>query len=94
MRQELGDDYTDKVFKKFSDVQAQIDFSSYWFRLSHKNIDTKGRVGLVATNSISQGKSRGAALDYITQNGAHIHDAISSQPWSGEANVYVSIVNW
>ncbi len=94
IRQELGDNYTDKVFKKFSDVQAQIDFSTYWFRLAHENIDEKGRVGLVATNSISQGKNRVAALDYITQNGGHIHDAISSQPWSGEANVYVSIVNW
>ncbi|MEA5535776.1 DNA methyltransferase [Crocosphaera sp. XPORK-15E] len=94
IRQELGDNYAEKVFSKFSDVQAQIDFSSYWFRLSHENIEGKGRVGLVATNSISQGKSRVAALDYITNNGGYIYEAISTQPWSGEANVYVSIINW
>ncbi|MFM6345566.1 MAG: class I SAM-dependent DNA methyltransferase, partial [Dolichospermum sp.] len=46
------------------------------------------------TNSISQGKSRIAALDYITQNGGYIHEAVSTQPWSGEAKVHVSIVNW
>ncbi len=94
VRQELGDEYAESVFKKFSEVHAQIDFSSYWFRLAHDHIGVSGRAGLVATNSISQGKSRKVSLDYITQNGGYIHEAISTQPWSGEANVHVSIVNW
>ncbi|MCC5625455.1 DNA methyltransferase, partial [Nostoc sp. CHAB 5715] len=94
IRQALGDNYTEKVFTKFSDAKAQIDFSCYWFRLAHIHIGESGRAGLVATNSISQGKSRAASLDYITQNDGYIHEAISTQPWSGEANVHVSIVNW
>lgn len=94
MRQDLGDEYTEKVFDKFSDAKAQIDFSCYWFRLTHAYIGETGRAGLVATNSISQGKSRSASLDYITYNGGYIHEAISRQTWSGEANVHVSIVNW
>ena len=52
------------------------------------------RAGLVGTNSISQGKSRIASLDHVVRNGGYIHEAISTQPWSGEANVHVSIVNW
>ncbi len=59
--------------------------------VENKNIT---RIGLVGTNSISQGKTRKATLDYITQNQGHIHNAISTQPWSGEAKVHVSIVNW
>ncbi len=94
IRAELGDDYTEKVFAKFGDIKAQIDFASYWFRLAHEHIKGNGRAGLVATNSISQGKSRSVSLDYIVQNGGYIYDAISSQPWSGEASVHVSIVNW
>ncbi|MEA5579719.1 DNA methyltransferase [Nodularia harveyana UHCC-0300] len=94
IRTALGDEYIDKVFKRFSDVKDSVDFCAYWFRLAHENIDEKGRVGLVATNSISQGKSRVAALDYITQNHGYIHEAVSTQPWSGEAKVHVSIVNW
>jgi hypothetical protein len=82
------------VFTRFSEVKDSVDFCSYWFRLAHNQLDEKGRAGLVGTNSISQGKSRVAALDYITHNGGHIHEAISTQPWSGEANVHVSIVNW
>ena len=53
-----------------------------------------GRAGLVGTNSIRQGWSRTAALDYIEQHGGHIHEAISTQVWSGQAKVHVSIVNW
>ena len=33
-------------------------------------------------------------LDYIVQHGGTITEAVSSQPWSGEAVVHVSIVNW
>ena len=94
IRAELGDDYTEKVFAKFGDIQAQVDFASYWFRLAHENMTENDRAGLVATNSISQGKSRSVSLDYIVHNGGYIYDAISSQPWSGEASVHVSIVNW
>ena len=94
MRLNLSDDYVNKVFTRFSEVKDSVDFCSYWFRLAHNQLDEKGRAGLVGTNSISQGKSRVAALDYITHNGGHIHEAISTQPWSGEANVHVSIVNW
>ncbi|MGC1395032.1 MAG: DNA methyltransferase, partial [Coleofasciculaceae cyanobacterium] len=94
MRIVLGDDYIDQVFGQFKDVKDSVDFCSYWFRLAHEHIDENGRAGLVGTNSISQGKSRRASLDYITQNNGYIHEAISTQPWSGEAKVHVSLVNW
>lgn len=94
IRMVLGDNYIDRVFAKFDDVKDSVDFCCYWFRLAHNQIKQNERVGLVGTNSISQGKSRAASLEYITQNGGYIHEAISSQPWSGEANVHVSLVNW
>jgi hypothetical protein len=89
----LGDDYIDRVFDRFSGLK-DVDFCAYWFRLAHENLGENCRAGLVATNSISQGKSRKATLDHIINNGGFIHDAISTQPWSGEAKVHVSIVNW
>ncbi|WP_242058597.1 DNA methyltransferase [Microcoleus sp. FACHB-SPT15] len=94
MRIVLGDDYIDHVFQRFPNVKDSVDFCSYWFRLAHEHLGENGRAGLVGTNSISQGKSRTATLDYITQNGGYIHEAISTQPWSGEAAVHVSLVNW
>jgi len=94
MRTVLGDGYIDRVFQHFPDVKDSVDFCSYWFRLAHDHIGENGRAGLVGTNSISQGKSRKATLDYIIQNGGYVHEAISTQPWSGEAKVHVSIANW
>ncbi|NDJ16186.1 class I SAM-dependent DNA methyltransferase [Myxacorys almedinensis] len=94
LRQELGDEQVNRVFERFPGVVDQVDISSYWFRLSHENLSGKGRAGLVATNTISQGKTRKAGLDYVTHSGGIIHDAVSTQPWSGEAKVHVSIVNW
>ena len=52
------------------------------------------RAGLVGTNTIRQNYSRIGGLDYIVDNGGVIYDAVSSMPWSGEANVNVSIANW
>ena len=93
MRLVLGDEYIDRIFAKFPDVK-DVDFCTYWFRLAHNHLGENCRAGLVATNSISQGKSRKVTLDYITQNGGRIYDVISTQPWSGEAKVHISIVNW
>jgi type I restriction-modification system DNA methylase subunit len=94
MRLNLGDEYVERVFKRFPEVRDSVDFCTYWFRLAQENLKSDGRAGLVATNSIRHGTSRRASLAYIRDHGGHIHAAISTQPWSGEANVHVSIVNW
>jgi SAM-dependent methyltransferase len=94
VRQVLGDEYSEKIFARFPKVKSQVDFCCYWFRLAHENSSKNERVGLVGTNTISQGNTRIASLDYITQNGGYLHDAISTQKWSGDAKVYVSLVNW
>jgi SAM-dependent methyltransferase len=95
MRQELGDKYVEKIFQTFPEIEnQQIDFASHWFRLANGNLKGKGRAGLVATNSIAQGKSKTASTEKIIEYGGHIHEAISTQPWSGDAVVHVSIINW
>ncbi len=52
------------------------------------------RAGLVGTNTIRQNESREASLDYLVENGGIITEAVSTQVWSGDAAVHVSIVNW
>ncbi|MGH7869495.1 MAG: type IIL restriction-modification enzyme MmeI, partial [Candidatus Dormibacteraceae bacterium] len=44
--------------------------------------------------TIRETSSRKASLDYVTDHGGIITQAVSSQPWSGDAAVTVSIVNW
>lgn len=91
-RREKGDEYAEKIYNTFPEVKGQPDFCVFWFR---KAADSKAtRIGLVGTNSIAQGVSRTAALEYITTKGGIIFDAISTQEWSGDASVHVSIVCW
>ena len=53
-----------------------------------------GRAGLVSTANVRFGDSRKHSLDYVVDNDGVIYEAVSSQPWSGDATVEVSIVNW
>ncbi len=92
--QELGYDYARKVQDRFPGVAKMADFCTHWFRLAHDALPENGRAGLVGTNTIRQNEGREASLDYVTQNGGTITNAVSTQVWSGDAAVHVSIVNW
>jgi SAM-dependent methyltransferase len=92
--QELGYDYARRLHDRFPDVPKMADFCTHWFRLAHDALPENGRAGLVGTNTIRQNEGREASLDYVVNNGGTITDAVSTQVWSGDAAVHVSIVNW
>ncbi len=92
--QELGYDYARRVHDRFPDIPKMADFCTHWFRIAHDALPENGRAGLVATNTIRQNEGRVASLDYVVGNGGTIIDAVSTQVWSGDAAVHVSIVNW
>lgn len=92
LRRELGDEYVEWLKAEFG--IGVKDFVVYWFRKAHARLELGGRAGLVATNSISQNRSREPSLEWILENNGVIVNAISTQDWSGEAAVDVSIVNW
>jgi hypothetical protein len=94
MQQEYGPDYVQKVRARYPDVPGRADYCVYWFRRAHDELPPAGRAGLVGTNTIRQNYSREGGLDYIVGNGGEITEAVSTQVWSGEAGVHVSIVNW
>lgn len=95
-----GADYVNKVRKAYPDVPGMADFCVHWFRRAHDELKpctaadpTAGRAGLVGTQNVRNNASRVGGLDYIAATGT-IVDAVENQPWSGEANVNVSIANW
>jgi hypothetical protein len=92
IRGELGDDYAEWLMHEFG--IGLKDYCVYWFRKAHDRLEDGGRAGLVGTNSVSQNRARGPSLQWIVDNGGVITSAVSKQPWSGEAVVYVSIANW
>lgn len=94
MQKEYGAAYVNRVRAQYPDVPGRADFCVYWFRRAHDELESGGRAGLVGTNTIRQNYSREGGLDYIVGNGGVITDAVSTQVWSGDAAVHVSIVNW
>lgn len=94
MQKEFGREYLNQIREAHPQVPGRADYCVYWFRIAHDNIKTDGHVGLVGTNTIRQNYSREGSLDYILQHGGTITEAVSTQVWSGDAVVHVSIVNW
>lgn len=94
LKTERGVAYVNQVRAQFPNVPGNADYCVYWFRKAHELMPEGARAGLVGTNTIRQNYSRIGGLDYIAANGGHIYEAVSSMPWSGEANVHVSIACW
>ena len=94
LAKEHGYDYAQSLYERFPDVPKMADFCTHWFRLAHDALPNNGRAGLVGTNTIRQNESREASLDYIVNHAGVITEAVSTEVWSGDAAVHVSIVNW
>jgi hypothetical protein len=91
---EHGADYVKRLRKMFPEIPGRADFVTYFFRKAHDQLAPGARAGLVGTNTIRQNYSRQGGLDYIVASGGTITNAVSTEIWSGEAAVHVSIVNW
>jgi len=100
LKSELSESYITKVRTAYPEVPGMADLCVYWIRRAHDLLPActeanpfAGRAGLVGTQNIRSNQSRVGGLDHIVASGT-IVEAVASQPWSGEANVHVSIVNW
>jgi hypothetical protein len=100
LKPDRGVDYVNAVRKAYPDVPGMADYCVYWLRKAHDNLPectaadpVAGRAGLVGTQNIRNNQSRSGGLDHVVKTGT-ITEAVDNQPWSGEANVHVSIANW
>ncbi len=100
LKPERGADYVNAVRKLYPEVPGMADYCVYWFRRAHDHLPVctvddpvTGRAGLVGTQNIRNNASRIGGLDAICADGTVV-EAVENQPWSGEANVHVSIANW
>ena len=100
MKPELGANYVRDVRRAYPEVPGMADLCVFWFRRAHDELKActttdpvAGRAGLVGTQNVRNNASRIGGLDHIAVTGT-IVEAVENQPWSGEANVHVSIANW
>jgi SAM-dependent methyltransferase len=100
LKPERGPDYVNTLRRAYPEVPGMADYCVYWIRKAHDHLPActaadavAGRAGLVGTQNIRNNQSRVGGLDHVVKDGT-IVEAVDNQPWSGEANVHVSIANW
>ncbi|MGW3467689.1 Eco57I restriction-modification methylase domain-containing protein [Saccharopolyspora sp. NPDC000995] len=71
---------------------GNADLCSY-FLLRNLDVSHRGRVGIIATNTIAQGDTREVGLDQVIgEKGWSVYRAEKSQPWPGTASLEVSLL--
>lgn len=89
----FGSSYREYLVSKLAfDKKGSADLCAYFFLRSAYLIKNRGRLGLLSTNTISQGNTREVGLDQLVEHGFIITSAIPSMKWPGKASLEIAIV--
>lgn len=96
LRDRIGIDMREYLVRHVADgARGSADLCAY-FLLRDLDVAKKGRVGIIATNTIAQGDTREVGLDRATSPAPDmnwtIYRADKSQPWPGTAALEVSLI--
>jgi hypothetical protein len=89
----LGKNYRDRLKMEMESYHGRADLCAYFIQRSHLWIKQRGMVSIVATKTISEGKTRLIGLKTLVDRGFTIYNATTKVPWPGDANVTVHIVH-
>ncbi len=87
------DGYVDWLKTLNPDSHGSSDLVAHFFRRAFSTIRSGGCLGLIATNTMSQGDTRATGLRWICKNRGTIYRALKRYSWPGEAAVTVSIIH-
>lgn len=87
------DHYLDWLQTIHVGAHGNADLVAHFFRRAYRLLREGGTFGLIATNTIRQGDTRGAGLRWIRQHGGTIYAAKRRYKWPGEAAVVVSVIH-
>lgn len=85
--------YTEWLRSLHPGTVGKCDVVAHFFRRAFFLLRERGTMGLIATNTIGQGGTRGTGLRWICHDGGEIYRASSRYRWPGQAAVVVSIVH-
>lgn len=90
----LGDDYNTFLMLVFGAASKKADLCAYFFQRVYALTNEESTVGLLATNTISQGVTRRSSLEVLLNQGCQIHRSIKSFNWPGQAAVIATLVHF
>ena len=89
----LGDGYRDWLATIHVGSSKNADLVAHFFRRAFSLLRRGGILGLIATNTISEGDTRSSGLKWICQNGGTVYSATRRVKWPGLAAVVVSVIH-
>lgn len=90
---ENGERYNIWLTSLNSGSSKNTDLVGHFFRRSFMVLRQGGGLGLIATNTLSQGDTRLGGLKKVLEDGGTVYRAIKRYRWPGVANVVVSTVH-
>jgi hypothetical protein len=88
-----GDFYEKYLKGEHAHIIGAADLCCYFFLRCFQNASARnGMYGLLATNSITEGDSRNAALGHLLKHEGQILTARQNFPWPGKAGVQISYI--
>ncbi|HET6840595.1 MAG TPA: type IIL restriction-modification enzyme MmeI [Candidatus Angelobacter sp.] len=90
---QFSNSYLDWLLDQNVPAGGQTDLVAYFFRAAFSFLRNGGALGLIGTNTISQGDTRRTGLFWICHSGGCIYRANKRIRWPGEAAVVVSVVH-
>ena len=88
-----GEIYLAALRQLQSGISGGADLVAHFFRRVFTELRPKGTLGLIATNTISQGDTRSSSLRHICNEGGTIYSSNKRFKWPGQAAVITSTVN-
>ncbi|MBW8485536.1 Eco57I restriction-modification methylase domain-containing protein [Actinomadura parmotrematis] len=75
-------------------VRGSADLVAYFVLKAHELLNADGQTGLIATNTLAQGDTREVGLNWLTQHGTFIRQAVKSKPWPSRSAVLEYSAVW
>ncbi|MCS7057105.1 MAG: N-6 DNA methylase [Thermoflexales bacterium] len=88
----FGEAYRRWLECAFAPFGGTADLCAAFFRRAFSLLRPGGRLGMIATNTLSQGDTRESGLAVILRQGGFIHFVQRFVQWPGQANVEVNLV--
>lgn len=85
--------YIDWLKVQHPESHGNADLVAHFFRRAFDVLRRDGTFGLIATNTIGQGDTRGTGLRWLCTHGGTIYAARKRVKWPGQAVVVVSVLN-
>lgn len=88
-----GTQFRDWLGQLHEGSSSNADLAAHFYRRAFNRLSPNGAFGLIATNTIAQGDTRGTGLRWIRHHGGTIFAARKRVKWPGAAAVIVSVVH-